>query len=253
MKYKELEGYLSQSLKSEVEARRLDETVSLCIEIMKKQSEPQVENRTDFLQYLSDVFRFEGIAIFGLQAITLLIVCLGISTIAEMPENIPIFMPLFAFALVPVLFRSQMYRMCEMEAVTRTSGAQLILAKLLLAGAANLVCMTLILFLEIYLRNSSEGIGQMILYILVPYLVCMSIMLLCLRMSKEQGAATCIVFILSSCIGWGISVKVFPWLYETSAGGVWILAFVFFAAFFTKELFFIIKMRKEGYMYGIIH
>ena len=40
--------------------------------------------------------------------------------------------------------------------------------------------------------------------------------------------------------------------YDTSAFGIWIVAFLFFAAFFIKEIHFIITIRKEGKMYGII-
>ncbi len=100
------------------------------------------EPRTSFFHYLSDVFRFEGVPIFALQALTLFIVCLTIANVADIPQNIPVFMPLFVLAAMPVLFKSQLYGMSEIEAVTRASGAQIMLAKLVLAGAANLVCMT---------------------------------------------------------------------------------------------------------------
>lgn len=57
--------------------------------------------------------------------------------------------------------------MSEIEAVTRASGAQITLAKLVLAGAANLVCITILLCMEVYLQNSYKEIGQMVLYCLV--------------------------------------------------------------------------------------
>ena len=56
--------------------------------------------------------------------------------------------------------------MSEIEAVTRASGAQITLAKLVLAGAANLVCITILLCMEVYLQNSYKEIGQMVLYCL---------------------------------------------------------------------------------------
>jgi len=51
---------------------------------------------------------------------------------------------------------------------------------------------------------------------------------------------------------WGVLARTVPWLYETSALGIWIAAFLFFAAFFIKEIYFIIVMRKEGKIYGVI-
>lgn len=78
MKDKNLKGYLQQSLGEEVQPKRLEETIKLCTEIVREQEVTRAEPRTGFFHYLSDVFRFEGIPIFGLQAVTLFIVCLTI-------------------------------------------------------------------------------------------------------------------------------------------------------------------------------
>ena len=101
MKDKNLKGYLQQSLGEEVQPKRLEETIKLCTEIVREQEVTRAEPRTGFFHYLSDVFRFEGIPIFGLQAVTLFIVCLTIASIADVPKNIPIFMPLFVLAIMP--------------------------------------------------------------------------------------------------------------------------------------------------------
>ncbi len=256
MKDKELGKFLQQSLQKslqqEIQPERLEETIRRCREIMGKQNTSAKEPKMGFFQYLSEVFRFEGMLIFGLQAVTLFLVCLMISTVAGVPKNIPVFMPLFVLAVMPAIFKSQFYGMSEIEAATRASGSQIILAKLILAGSANLVCMTVLLCFEVSLQNSSGEMGQMILYCLVPYLVCMSAMLRLTRLGKKEsipayGAAT-----LGSCAGWGLSAKILPWLYETSAMGIWIIAFLVFTVFFVKEVYFIIETRKEGKIYGII-
>ena len=57
---------------------------------------------------------------------------------------------------------------------------------------------------------------------------------------------------LSSSVGFAISTRIIPWLYVTSAIGFWLIAFVVFGIFFVKEVLFIVEMRKEGKMYGII-
>ena len=72
MKDKNLKGCLQQSLGEEVQPKRLEETIKLCTEIVREQEVTRAEPRTGFFPYLSDVFRFEGIPIFGLQAVTLL-------------------------------------------------------------------------------------------------------------------------------------------------------------------------------------
>jgi hypothetical protein len=49
-----------------------------------------------------------------------------------------------------------------------------------------------------------------------------------------------------------MSARILPWLYETSAVGVWIVTFLIFAMFFINEIHYIAEMRKEGKMYGIV-
>ncbi|MBD5496054.1 MAG: hypothetical protein HDR12_17220 [Lachnospiraceae bacterium] len=259
-----LHKYLQQSAQKVTEAEknpdgngvRLEETIKLCTEIMREQElaqKKQEEPRTGFVQYLSDIFRFDGISIFGLQAVVLCITCLTISTVADIPEYLPIFMPLFVLALVPAMFRCQYYGMSEIEAATRASSAQIVLAKLILVGAANLVCMTVLISLEVHLQNSYSGISRMILYCLVPYLVCMTGMLRLIRLRRKENMQICMVLMLGSCACWGLLAINIQWLYEASALGIWIAAFIFFAAFFIKEIYYILAMRKEGKIYGIIN
>ena len=252
MKDRTLKSNLYHSLGQEVQPKRLEETINYCTEIMKEQVLYKEEARTSFFQYLSDVFRFEGIPIFTLQAVTLFFVCLMIASAADIPQNIPVFMPLFVLAAMPVLFKSQMYGMSEIEAVTRASGAQIMLAKLVLAGAANLVCITIVLCMEVSLQNSCKELGQMILYCLVPYLVYVSGMLRVVRLQKKESIPIYIVALLGSCACWAISSRAIPWLYTTSALGIWIAALIVFVLFFVKEVCFIVEMWKEGKMYGII-
>lgn len=263
MSDRELKKYLQQSLQQETEHEKghneksvkLDETIKLCNEIMREQKlakKTQEEPRMGFIQYLTDVFRFEGVPIFGLQAVTLFIICVVIYTVAGNPSYIPAFMPLFVLAVMPAIFKCQYYGMSEIEAVTRVSGSQIVLAKLVLVGAANLVCMPVLISFEVYLQNSYSEIGQMILYCLVPYLVCMVSMLRLIRLRRKESIQICTIMVLSSCVCWGVLARTLPWLYEVSAFGLWIVAFLFFTAFFIKEIYFIITTRKEGKMYGII-
>ncbi len=140
-----------------------------------------------------------------------------------------------------------------MEAVTRASGAQIMLTKLVLAGAANLVCITILFVYGSLFAKFYKEIGQMVLYCLVPYLVCMVALLRLIRFAKKkQSLQICAIVMLGSCICWGMSARILPWLYETSAVGVWIVTFLIFAMFFINEIHYIVEMRKEGKMYGIV-
>ena len=245
-------NYLHQSLGQVIQPKRLEETIKCCIEIVREQKNSEEEPGTVFFQYLSNVFQFEGIPIFVLQAVTLFVVCLTISGVADIPQNLPVFMPLFVLAVMPILFKSQFYGMSEIEAATRASGAQIMLARLVLAGAANLVCITIILCLEVLLQNSCKELGQMVLYCLVPYLFCMTGMLRLIRLQRKESIPICATIMLGSCACWAVSSKVVPWIYTTSAIGFWVIAFLVFSVFFVNEVLFIVEMRKEGKIYGII-
>ena len=170
---------------------------------------------------------------------------LFISNLSDVPQCIPLFIPLFVLPFVPVIFNGQYYGMSEMEAVTRASGAQIMLAKLVLARSANLVCITILLFMELYQQNSFEGIGQMILYCLVS-------LLRIIRMRKREGMRVCVFVMLGFCAFWRLSANALPWLYEAAATGLWLILFLAFSAFSINEIRYIGLMRKEGKIYGII-
>lgn len=77
-------------------------------------------------------------------------------------------------------------------------------------------------------------------------------MLRMVRLQRRKSIWTCAVVMLGSCVCWAFISRVIPWLYATSAIGFWLIAFVVFGIFFMKEVLFIVEMRKEGKMYGII-
>ena len=247
----DMEITLFNTLGREPKPSRMEETINICIEIMRKQAAVQEEKRTGFWRYLSDILRFEGIWVFGLQAVAFYCI-FGFVISTASAQYMLLFMPLFVLPTLPGLFRGQYYKMSEIEAATRASGAQIVLAKLVLAGAANLIVMTAVLWLELYFHHSGGQILQMILYLLVPYLACMTIVLWYIRSCKREGAGACTVFILGFYACLLISVRLFPQLYETSAFGIWIAAFILFGTFYSKEIYLLIKARKEGKIYGIV-
>ncbi|MCM1266329.1 MAG: hypothetical protein NC302_00380, partial [Bacteroidales bacterium] len=142
MRDRELKAYLRTVLRQgeEPQAEKKAETVTFCLEALRQYGDCKAEERTGFWQFLSSVFRFEGLLIFGIQAGVLFVVCLLLGTAEDIVRSFSAFTPLFALAVMPALFRSRYYNMGELEAATRASGAEILLAKLLLAGAANLLC-----------------------------------------------------------------------------------------------------------------
>jgi hypothetical protein len=242
---------LQQPLSIEASQSRLDETIDLCIQEMRK-NQTYAEPRAGFSTFLSAVFRSVGATLVGLQALTLLFACLFITSLPDIPKYLPIFMPLFVLAIMPAIFKSQYFCMNEIEAVTRASGAQIILAKLILGGAANLIGITVLLCLESYLGHTDRKIVEVILYCIVPYLICMVGMLRFLRKQHGEKLSICVITMLAFSIFWGVLAGAMPWLYETAAFGIWMIAFLLSSVFYGNELVYLIKMKKEGKMYGII-
>lgn len=248
---KELRRYLEET-REEGKSAGMRETIILCRGLTREQRRNLAEERTTFMQYLSDIFRIDGREIVLLQVLMLLVCILGLSAVSDVLALLPVFAPLFVLGTLPVLFRGQAYNMTEMEAATRASGAQAVLAKLILAGAANLVCMTFLLGWETISRNETEDVGRMILYILVPYLICLVSALWSLRKRSKDGMQVSLAFTIFLCLGFGVLAKVCPLLYEASAVEVWLILFVVSLGFFVKELQYILCVGKGGLVYGTV-
>ncbi len=251
MRDKVLEDVLRRSLGREPSPGRLEETIGLCAEIARKQA-VRPQTRQSFWGFLSDVFHFEGIPLLLPQLAVLLAACLAAVSSHMGVYDLPMYMPLFILAVMPVFFRGQRYRVSEVEAATRTSGALLTLARLVLAGGSALVCLTFLLALEVWLQRSWENLGRVVIYCLVPYLTCMTAMLALIRRRRRDGAPLCLITALGSVAFWRCTARFLPWLYEASALGIWVAAVLIYAWLFAKEVTYIIQANKEAKMYGIV-
>ena len=228
---------------------QIEKTAALCIAVMRRQADAPAGPRQSFWGFLSDVFHFEGLSILLSQLAVFL--AAGMTAFSSL-YDLPMFMPLFILAVMPAFFKGQRYRVSELEAGTRTSGALLTLARLVLAGGGALVCLTFLLALEVWLQRSFENLGQMVIYCLVPYLTCMTAMLALLRRSRTSAAPQCMAISLGSVLFWRGTAIFLPWLYEASALGLWIAAVLVYSCLLAKEITYIIHANKEVNMYGIV-
>lgn len=232
--------------------KRLLETKQMCMAILNEQQANVAEERTGFWTFLGDVFRHVGLRLWGMQILILAVVCAGVLSVPNVPNAIPLFTPLFIIACIPSLFQNQTYGMCEIEAATRASGAQIVLAKLVLASAADLVCLSITLALAAAVTDFSANMAQLVLYAVVPLLGCMVVTLGYIRKCKRNALQLSIVVCLGTSMFLGGLVHWIPRLYELSALGLWMVAFVIFTCFFIREIYLLIEIRKDGKMYGII-
>ena len=230
---------------------RKEETARLCMELMNAQADAPEERRQSFWGFLSDVFHFEGMPILLSQLMVFAAACLAALASPLGHYDLPMYMPLFILVVTPAFFKGQRYRVSEMEAATRTSGALLTLARLVLAGGGALVCLTVLLALKIYMQRSFESLGRMVIYCLVPYLTCMTAMLALLRRSRRSGAPVCMAIALGSVFFWRYIGMFLPWLYEASALGIWLLAVLVYSCLLAKEIAYILRANRAVDMYGI--
>ena len=249
---KRLKDYSDQTINEYIMPVQMEKTSGICIAVMRRQADNATELRQNFWGFLSDVFHFEGKSLLLPQLLVLLVTCHVAYTYSMSAYALPSWMPLFILVVMPTFFRGQYCRVSEVEAATRTSGAQLALARLILAGGGALVCLTFLLALEVWLQRSFENLGRVILYCLVPYLTCMTTMLALIRRRRKDGAPLCMAIALVSIFFWRWSARLLPWLYEASALGIWIAAVLFYAWILAKEITYIIHANKEVNMYGIV-
>ncbi len=247
-----LTEYIQQSIEQETGFQRKDETVRLCAEITRAQAAAPEKKRQSFWGFLSDVFHFEGIPILLPQLAVFAAACLALTASPMGHYDLPMYMPLFILAVTPVFFKGQRYQVSEVEAATRTSGALLTLARLVLAGGGALMCLTVLLGLQVWLQRSCDNMGRIVVYCLVPYLTCMTTMLALLRRSRASAAPQCMAISLSSVLFWRGTAIFLPWLYEASALGLWIVAVFVYSCLLAKEITYIIHANKEVKMYGIV-
>ena len=230
--------------------QKMEETIAECRRITRENAVAS-RPRSSFLDFLSEVLRMNGKIILGGQMVTLVIICLIIQMVSDYPKLIPVFIPFFILAALPVLFRAEINHMSEIELATRNSYAQLLLARLIIIGAADIICFTLLLAVEICCFRSGLGLLNLILYVFVPYMLCVTAMLRMIRSGKGKIISSAMVALTASFL-WGITAFAIPGLYVGSAVGVWMICFIVFGVFFIREMEYLISYVKEGKIYGFV-
>lgn len=248
MKKKEIKKLLSKG----PAPKRMLETQQMCLDLLNEQVMNISEEHTGFWIFLTDIFRHVGLRLWGMQLIMLLFVCAGLLAVPNAPNAVPIFTPLFILACIPSLFQNQSYGMCEIEAATRASGAQIVLAKLTLAGAADLICLSITIVMVAATEDFSANIVQLILYAVVPLLACIVVTLWCIRKCKRNAMQISVLVCLASSMAAICLAHWMPKLYVLSSLGLWFIALITFTLFFAREIYLLLQVRKDGKIYGVI-
>ncbi len=227
--------------------QRLAQTQKLCHALAEQGG---AGRRMGFGEFLRETARYAGPRLWGTQALALLAVCIMLFSLWEQfPSYLPGMMPLFVLACVPELLRGRTWGMEEMEAATRASTLQLMLAKLVLAGTANLMCLTLTLLCVLQMPDLPWRVAQLALYMTVPFLGSAALALCSIRTGHRRAQTACVAacagvsLLCLSCALW------LPQVYELSATGLWVLALLASGAGLGKEVYRLAAERK-GSVFG---
>ena len=225
---------------------RIAETKQKCAALLQ---ENPVRHRTGFWTFLSQVWRFTGAPMWAAQGAASLLFFLAAAGQKDLVSWLPLLGPLLVGVCLPVLFAGQRFDMDELEASTCVSCAELALAKLILAAAADLVFLTAALALG--KSQTGKALLPLFFYLLVPFLFCALTSLTVLRRCPRSNGVVCIVVCSATAAGLLVVHLAAPQLYETSALGGWMLAFLVFGGFFVRELISLFQQRKEGIIGGV--
>lgn len=243
---------IKKLLRQGPEPKRREETKALCFALMESGSVPAGRAMPGFFSFLSQMFRHVGPRLWAMQALALLISCAAVSREALAPGMISAFTPLFILASLPSLLQGAECGMREIEAATTVSSAQLMLAKLVLALAADLVGLTVVILVELSGPDRGVNFIQLILYSLAPLLFCLSMTLWRVRTCRSGLMQTGIV----TCVGLsalaGCTQLFAPQLFSLAFIGFWLIAFFVSSGFFAREIKLLLTIGKEGKIYGII-
>lgn len=243
---------IKKLLQQEPEPKRKAETKALCLALMESQAVPAGRAMPGFFSFLSQVLRHIGPRLWSMQAPVLLLSCAALRQEMLAPGMITVFTPLFVLASLPTLLQGTECGMQEIEAATAVSSAQLMLAKLVLALAADLVGLTVIIAVGLNKPGQGAGLTQLVLYALSPLLFCLSVTLCCVRARSsglmQAGIVTCMgLSAFTGCLQYFA-----PQLYTLGATGFWLIAFILSGGFFAREIRLLFAAGKEGKIYGII-
>jgi len=246
----ELYEYFHNKNNNEI-PNKMDETIEGCKQIMKIEKD-RASFHMGFMGFLADTFHRDGLPLVGVQIVVLLAVCFIIRELRDIPNLLPVFAPLFILAALPSLFKAKIYRMSELEAATSLSNISLFLARLIIILLTDLFSFTILLALEAPHIKSVQTLFNMIIYVLVPYTFCISILLFQVRKKGSIGYRSCIfVIVLCSLFFW-VTAVFLPILYNVSSIGLWIIFLTAFLFFMFKEIKEAVGSIKEGRIYGVI-
>ena len=225
---------------------RLAQTQQKCAALLQ---ETPARPRTGFWAFLSQVWRFTGVPMWAAQGAAAALFFLAAAGQKDLVSWLPLLGPLLVGACLPILFVGPRYEMDELEASTCVSRAELAFAKLVLAAAADLVILTSALVLG--RSQTGKALLPLFFYLLVPFLFCAMVALTVLRRCPRSHGTICLAVCCATAAGLLMIHLAAPQLYETSALGGWILAFLVFGGFFVRELISLFQQRKEGIISGI--
>lgn len=246
MKEKELFAFLDAQHPS------LEQMEKTC-GIVKQAMVQMQQQRISYRRFLHIQLRFISPWIWGMQ----IFLCGLFILFAKLSQPLHIIMDthwmLYALSLFPAFvvaitimetFKSLSYHMWELERGTRFSLCHVILGRMLLVGMGDLFMFSIaIVFGAYYIQ---VPLIKMILYLFVPFNMCVGGSLMILHLQKfSHGIMSAVVFPLLYGLGNALLSSVYP-IYTEFNFGIWMLLLVISLLYILYELYVVLnKLRKQ--------
>ncbi|MEG2770292.1 MAG: hypothetical protein RR902_05690, partial [Oscillospiraceae bacterium] len=141
------------------------------------------------------------------------------------------------------VLKSDVYKMAEIESVTRFSTKSILAARLIVMTAIDIVCLTVVIIVTATITENS--IFSFILYLLVPFLLTLSACLTVMNrhIFKNERAACLITGVAVSAVFYMLSFV--NTIYTVGAQIGWIIIFIITCSYIAREIFFTTRSIKE--------
>lgn len=183
--------------------------------------------------------------VWGLSVLIFTVALIGAEYMErDMLWCISAFMPLLALSVLTESGRSESYGMAEFELSTRFCLKSVVLARLWIIGAANLVLFCLLV--PFAHMNNGASILQTGVYMACPYLLTTFGGLFAVRKVRGKEAAyLCAGIAVGVCTGSLILHQSFPIIYTGQGFSWWIAAMIIFGIGTTNQCYKIVKQTEE--------
>lgn len=234
---KKVKKALIQAIKEEFEAPNPVKKRSFLAAVQ----EPSISNLDFMFSQITYIRKW-------IWAFSVIVFCIALASAKYMEKDmiwiISAFVPLLALSVISESGRSDVHGMAEFEMCTRFSLKSVVLARLGILGAANLILVCF--FIPLAMSNKQFSVLQTSLYMVCPYLLTSICGLWVMRKVRgRESVYLCCGIAVGIGVGSVVFFQMFPWIYETSRIFWWIAGLIVLCAGAARQCGLMIRQTEE--------